>query len=303
MSDKSPLFLSCMELIAHATELYTSAKPRNYKFVILHLANSIELILKDRLVDKGISIYSSKQRSMTIGIWDAFEELNKVGINIQERPVIELLIDDRNTIQHRFGFTNAETVYFYLEYVVAFLKRFLNDEYGLNLVDVLSSHLSNEDLAILGLSEKKSEEESAIDRLFLISPESAIMQVFNLIENRFVKLLGADANTSNGLISFRQRANIPDLMHKLSKDGYLNHDSFIKLKELRVLRNRAVHSADFINDENSPDWATGITLARNILSGLDRAIEDGFGLSYKDNESIELSSIDRNSESKKDIMS
>ena len=50
MSDKSPLFASAMELIAHATELYTHEKPRKDKFIILHLANSIELILKDRLV-------------------------------------------------------------------------------------------------------------------------------------------------------------------------------------------------------------------------------------------------------------
>ena len=56
MSDKSPLFVSAIELLAHAIELFDAGQERKYKFVILHLANSIELILKDRLVDKGISL-------------------------------------------------------------------------------------------------------------------------------------------------------------------------------------------------------------------------------------------------------
>jgi hypothetical protein len=46
-----------MELIAHAIELYRANKPRKFKFVILHLANSGELILKDLLIDQGESIY------------------------------------------------------------------------------------------------------------------------------------------------------------------------------------------------------------------------------------------------------
>jgi hypothetical protein len=46
-----------MELIAHAVKLCRANKPQKFKFVILHLANSVELILKDLLIDKGESIY------------------------------------------------------------------------------------------------------------------------------------------------------------------------------------------------------------------------------------------------------
>lgn len=52
MSDKSPLFVSASELLAHAVELYTEGNERKFKFVILHLA-AVELILKDRLIDSG----------------------------------------------------------------------------------------------------------------------------------------------------------------------------------------------------------------------------------------------------------
>lgn len=291
MSDKSPLFVSSVELLAHATELYTSGKQRNYKFVILHLANSIELILKDRLVDKGISIYKAKQ-PQTIGVWDAFEKLDIVGVSIPERAVIELLIDDRNTIQHRFGFPDAETVYFYLEHVVTFLTRFVNDEYGLALADVLASHLSDEDLAFLGLSEKRSQEESAIDRLFSISPESAVMQAFNLIEHRFMKLLDIDSIPSRRPITIWQYPDFDHLMDDLETSGYLSADDVWTFDDLHVLRNRAAHSAHFVDDERSPDWATGITIAKEILEGLDRAIEDDFASKRrKRKESSESSSI------------
>jgi hypothetical protein len=107
MSDKSPLFVSASELLAHAIELYFEGTERKYKFVILHLANAIELILKDRIIDSGSSIYKSSSTT-TISIWDAFTILDKAGVNTQERPIIELLIDDRNTIRHRFGFPNGD---------------------------------------------------------------------------------------------------------------------------------------------------------------------------------------------------
>ena len=75
MSDKSPLFVSASELLAHAIELYFEGMERKYKFVILHLANAIELILKDRIIDSGSSIYKSSSTT-TISIWDAFAILD-----------------------------------------------------------------------------------------------------------------------------------------------------------------------------------------------------------------------------------
>ena len=164
VSDDSPLFVSAIELIAHSTELYTQGNERKYKFIILHLANAIELILKDRLVDKGISIYIPR-KSLTITIWDSFEKLEAEGTSVPERPIIELLVDDRNTIQHRFSFPDSETVYFYLKRVIAFFKRFLDEEYGVDLADALKPYLSTEDLVLLGLVEEE-DEYGQLDKLF-----------------------------------------------------------------------------------------------------------------------------------------
>src|SRR5258707_13474631 len=82
MSDKSPLFVSALELIAHATELFEQKNPKKYKFIILHLANAVELILKDHVLDQGISIYEGKTNK-TIGLWDCIKTLEGKGITWQ----------------------------------------------------------------------------------------------------------------------------------------------------------------------------------------------------------------------------
>lgn len=275
MSDKSPLFVSSMELFAHAVELYRANKPRKFKFVILHLANSVELILKDLLIDKGESIYRPKQ-SQTIGIWDSFDKLADHSVAIPERPIIELLVDDRNTIQHRFGFPDAESVFYYLECVISFFKRILTDEYGVDLADVLNSHLSQDDLAFIGLALKADDNEHALDPLFLISPEAAMMQAYNLVENLLLQLTlkPSDENDRRRPMEFSRK--IPRLINNLAIGGYLSHDIARDFKFFRDLRNRAAHSAHFSGEEQSVDWAKGLDLAKKILEGLDRAVDEGF---------------------------
>lgn len=275
MSDKSPLFVSSMELIAHAVELYLANKPRKFKFVILHLANSIELILKDLLLDKGESIYKHKQQQ-TLGIWESFDKLADHNVIIPERPIIELLVDDRNTIQHRFGFPDAESVFYYLECVITFFKRLLKDEYGVDLAEVLKSHLSQDDLAFIGLSQKLAENEHALDPLFQISPESALLHAYNLVEERVLRLtLKADAPVDRQTLIGLSR-KLPYLIKNLEIKGYIPRETAHEFQFFRDLRNRAAHSAHFRGEDQDVDWAKGLELAKKLLESLDRAIIDDF---------------------------
>lgn len=274
MSDKSPMFVSSVELLAHAAELYSQGNERKYKFVILHLANSVELILKDRLIDKGVSIYIAK-RAQTIGIWDAFDELQKVGINIPERPVIELLIDDRNTIQHRFGFPNAETVFYYLEQTVSFFKRFFRDEYNVDLAEVLKLHLSEADLALIGLAEKREDEYASLDKLFAISPESAVMQAYNLLEKKYINVMRIPHSFKGRPIMLFRDADFAHLLKDLTSKGYLSEITPRRFTLLRDMRNRAAHAAHFQSDLTSPDWAVALDIAKEILLALDKAAASG----------------------------
>lgn len=268
MSDRSPLFVSALELLAHSTELYIQKNQKKYKFVILHLANAIELILKDRLIDEGVSIF--KNSSETISIWKSFETLEQKGINIKERPIIELLIDDRNTIQHKFGFPNAESVYYYLENVVDFFKRFLQDEYNVNLAEALQPHLGDEDLKFLGLAHDQFNE---LRKLAEISPESAVVQSFNFVIREFKEII--EPFDTFGLLNekvFWRNPFFQKLLFMMSTEGYITEETRLGFNTLNSARNHAAHSAT--NDPKNPLWGEALEIAKNILQGLNKMKED-----------------------------
>lgn len=268
MSDKSPLFISSLELVAHATELYTKGNPKKYKFVILHLANSIELILKDLLIDKGISIYKGRA-SETVSVWTAFDELNNQGVVIKERPIIELLIDDRNTIQHRFGYPNAETVYYYLEVVIGFLKRLLEEQYNINLAEALEPHLSLDNIKFLGLIE---DELLLLDKLFKISPESAIIQAYQTFENEFIVMI-REQIASEPYIPLIRNPLLFNLLIELQSAGYIQPDSRAKFKTFNRTRNISAHST---GESEKVSMDKTLIIAKELIRGLRKAISDNF---------------------------
>ena len=272
MSDKSPLFVSSMELIAHSIELYRANNPRKFKFVILHLANSIELILKDMVIDKGESIYKANQ-PQTIGVWKAHEILQQHNVTITEWPIIELLIDDRNTIQHRFGFPDAESVYYYLDAVLRFFRAILKNEYSLEIRDVLSSHVSKDDLIFLGLADSGTENEQGLDPLFEISPESALLHAYNMIEERILRLKFANFDELDQRTIMTTYRDIPNYLRELVNTKKLKPKHEASYRELRQLRNRAAHSAHFVNEGNA-DWSGGMKIAKELLQKLDKIMAD-----------------------------
>ena len=271
MSDKSPLFVSALELLAHATELYAGGHPRKYKFVVLHLANAIELLLKDAMLDKGLSIYKNPKETVTI--WSCFDELDKVGVKIPEKPIIELLIDDRNTIQHRFGFPDAESVYYYLEQVVSFFQRFLDAHYKLDLTETLKPHLSKAHLEILGLVEN---ELSYLPKLMKISPSAAIIQAHKVLDSKmldFVSPYLTALHTSPSLTYWRQPV-FAEFLRDLEQKGYIPSNALRDYQKLREMRNYAAHVATADNKE--VDWQGAFRIAENLIKGLQKAEQDGY---------------------------
>jgi hypothetical protein len=286
MSEKSPLFNSAVELLAHSIELFTQGKEQKYKFIILHLANAIELICKDRLIDKGVSIYE-KNSNRTLPIWTVFTELEKVGIIIPERPVIELLVDDRNTIQHRFGYPNTATVFYYLEQVVAFFKRLFSDEYGVDFVEVIKLYVTESDLVLFGLAEKpkKKEVDESLDELFELSPNSAIARAFNVIESKFGQLAPGIASDTKSYRPIWQNRSFVNLLDELINKGFLEKGAVNKFNLLRDARNRAAHHVPFEGVTEKESLKEVLELAKKFISGLDKAIESGYLMETQETES------------------
>jgi uncharacterized protein YutE (UPF0331/DUF86 family) len=258
MSDKSPLFVSALELLAHATELYATGHPKKYKFVILHLANSIELILKDCLIDHGVSIYKNPKETITI--WGTFEELDKLKIVTPEKPVIELLIDDRNTIQHRFGFPNAEAVFYYLEQVVAFFNRFIEEQYKVKLSEALAPHLSRENLALIGLVQ---DDYIHLKKLFQLSPEAAVQQAYAMVEAKVRDIIPGEQYKD-----LRRPLLAHEAIRVLSDRGMIPPDVAKAFEKSRRVRNMAAHGAS--EEISKTDFEEGLQSAIKVLELLDK---------------------------------
>lgn len=246
---KSPLFVSSIELLAHATELFGERNERKYKFVILHLANSIELILKDKLLIEGQSIYSTKNQNLTVGIWDSFKTLNEIGVIIPEKPVIELLVDDRNTLQHRFGFPNEEAVFFYLSSTKDFFIRFLKEEYNTTLTEELKPYLSLENMELLGISKSEIEH---LNKLKEVSIEMAILQISGDMEKIGYEIMKTFRETKNLQDDqIRRRLSMPTmyslnyllriLLDSKEIDDEKFNDLRRKYQEFRDFRNQISH--------------------------------------------------------------
>lgn len=259
MSDKSPLFVSALELLAHATELYASGHPRKYKFVVLHLANSVELLLKDCLIDNGITIYKNPKETITI--WGSFDELDKLGIKIPEKPVIELLVDDRNTIQHRFGFPNAESVFYYLEQVVNFFNRFLDEQYKVKLVEALTPHLSKENLALIGLVE---DDYSHLKKLFQLSPEAAVQQAYAMVEAKLREKIPYEKMRSTSTRPLF--AN--DIIRLMAKKDIISTEIAREFERFRMIRNQAAHGAS--DKVSKAELEAALKSAMSVLEILDK---------------------------------
>ena len=106
------------------------------KFALLHLDQGVERLLKERVRKSGTSIYKNNKKE-TISTWEAFEILANKGCDIPERADLELLHDDRNEIQHRYSTPSPEAAVFHMENGLRFLERFLRDEFGTEIRNVL----------------------------------------------------------------------------------------------------------------------------------------------------------------------
>ena len=135
----SPLLRSAFEVLEHGLYHYLrSTTPKDMKFALLHIDQSIELLLKERVRMGGVSIYKNPKETITIyGAYDILEKQLKC--TIAEKPDLELLHEERNSIQHKYLNPSAEDAAFHVEKALKFIDRFLKDELKLNLADFVPS--------------------------------------------------------------------------------------------------------------------------------------------------------------------
>ena len=135
----SPLIRSAFEVLEHGLwHFFRSDTTTDMKFALLHVDQAIELMFKERVRAGGRSIYKNPKETITI--WGAYDILlNDLKCQIPERPDLELLHEERNSIQHKYSNPTPEDAAFHIENAMKFIRRFVKDELKLNLEDFVST--------------------------------------------------------------------------------------------------------------------------------------------------------------------
>ena len=135
----SPLFRSAVEVLEHGLwHFFRSDTTVDMKFAIMHVDQAIELLLKERVLRGGKSIYKTPKE--TISIWKAYEILEKdLACTIPERPKLEMLHEERNSIQHKYANPSPADAVFLIEGAFAFVERFMMEELDAPIDDHLPS--------------------------------------------------------------------------------------------------------------------------------------------------------------------
>jgi hypothetical protein len=135
----SPLLRSAFEVLNHGLwHFFRSNTATDMKFALLHVDQAVELLLKECVRAGGKSIYKNPKETITI--WGAYEILTgELHVAIPEKPDLELLHEERNSIQHKYANPSPDDAAFHIEKAMVFIRRVVKDELKLDLKDHVPS--------------------------------------------------------------------------------------------------------------------------------------------------------------------
>jgi len=266
MATESPLFQSSMELLAHATTHYVAGAELDRKLLILHLANSIELLLKDLVLDAGQSIYKNPKETITIH--KALDILQEANVAVPFLNKLELLVDERNALQHRFGSPNELTGIFYMDICKEFFSKVLREHYDLTFDEVLDQFGVPADVAAFRMRAPSDDSElESLKQLANVHPLGAILSATTYLEklNReFLEKLDLDED-------FRRRPFYATMFHRFLRSHGVDvpRDLRREMDLVRNMRNMAAHGRQDPSQQEVQDCIGTIEKYEEFLNGLD----------------------------------
>lgn len=152
----SPLVRSAFEFLEHGLwHYFNSETSTDMRLAILHVDQAVELFLKERVRKADISINKKNNPKETINVWEAYRIIEEdIKIKIPEKANLELLHEERNSIQHKYLNPSVESTGFYMQEAMKFFLRFVKDELTLELSDyILLEYI--EQLTVKPVNKKK----------------------------------------------------------------------------------------------------------------------------------------------------
>ena len=129
-----------LDLLVHGLQHFTNGDALDNRLTILHLDQAIELSLKERVRNGGRSVMKASGKE-SISLYDAYKQLDELGLVIPEKPNLELLHEQRNQIQHLFSSPDDNTTRFHVDNALFFLSRFYSEEFAMILLDYIPDPL------------------------------------------------------------------------------------------------------------------------------------------------------------------
>jgi len=135
-----------LDLLVHGLQHFINGEPLDLRLAILHVDQSVELTLKERVRVGGVPVMKPGGKE-SISLLDAYSKLNDLEVVIHERTNLDLLHEQRNQIQHLFSSPDINTTRFHIDNTLFFLARFLSEELSIILLDYIPAEvLANDKL-------------------------------------------------------------------------------------------------------------------------------------------------------------
>jgi uncharacterized protein YutE (UPF0331/DUF86 family) len=249
----SPMLRHALESFEHGICHYLDGTDLGRKLALLHVDHAVELIIKEKLVRMGKSIFKSDGK--TLNVHEAFTSLDRE-VSLPERPRLEDLHDLRNTVQHKGLSLDEFTTGFYVTEAYNFVKRFLNDELDIELKTYLPRSFVRTMEGIPPIPSNLTEEAQ------LRLKEAENLYSSGAYEMAIVAAYVALEITLREMVKDR-KATPFRLFDELRATRNISDETWHKFRKIADLRNRSVHTAVAISKEE----------ARNALDDLNELME------------------------------
>lgn len=166
------------------------------KLLILHLSNAVELLMKDLLLDTGRSIYKNPKETLSLG--QCLGALTEEGVEIPYRNKIELLVDERNALQHRFGSPNELSAIFYMDITERFFAEIFAKHYDVEFDETLEDFVDPKELHAFRMRTPSDDGElEELRKLARVHPLGAVLSAGAYLEkiiHRFADEVGLQSS-------------------------------------------------------------------------------------------------------------
>lgn len=264
MLSNSPILRFALEVLERGLADAVSVRPQDGKMAVLALAQTIELVVKAALVEANIPIYTKENK--TIVIHDGLTQLAQ-HLGIDRLPMharIQLLVDERNAIQHKYGSVDQVTLDYHLDTVFRFLRDVLATQFDLDLDAWLREETDPETVKKLRFvrpAPSAPQEPPVQEEAKELSATIEFISAFVAFETVVRQVL------ENGGLDASQMGSSLDMVMKAL--GNVNHPDTELLKSLpRIykLRNSVIHGAHSPSEPEVADALPIIAQASEALT-------------------------------------